>query len=99
VFLPEDLAGGSARIPPACRAPQGARPSELKSFATDDQRQNVCAYGVFLGTHTGPGGLCPPTGESVKTDYVYVMEFDKGKIRHMTKIWKSGFAVKELGWA
>jgi predicted ester cyclase len=72
---------------------------ELKSFATDDQRHNVCAYGVFLGTHTGPGGPCPPTGKSVKTDYVYVMEFDKDKIRHMTKIWHSGLAMKELGWA
>jgi len=72
---------------------------ELKSFATDDQRQNVCAYGVFIGTHTGAGGPCPPTGKSVKTDYVYVMDFDGDKIRHMTKIWHSGLAVKELGWA
>ena len=72
---------------------------ELKSFATDDQRQNVSAYGVFMGTHTGPGGPCPPTGKSVKTDYVYVMEFDGNKIRHMTKIWHSGLAVKELAWA
>jgi predicted ester cyclase len=72
---------------------------ELKSFATDDHRHNVCAYGVFMGTHTGPGGPCPPTGKSVKTDYVYVMDFDGDKIRHMTKIWHSGLAVKELGWA
>ena len=72
---------------------------ELKSFATDDQRHNVCAYGVFMGTHTGPGGPCPPTGKRVKTDYVYVMDFDRDKIRHMTKIWHSGLAVKELGWA
>jgi predicted ester cyclase len=72
---------------------------ELKSFATDEQRQNVCAYGVFSGTHTGPGGPCPPTGKSVRTDYVYVMDFDGDKIRHMTKIWHSGLAVKELGWA
>ena len=72
---------------------------ELKSFATDDQRQNVCAYGVFSGTHTGPGGPCPPTGKRVKTDYVYVMDFDGDKIGHMTKIWHSGLAVKELGWA
>jgi SnoaL-like polyketide cyclase len=33
---------------------------DLKSFATDDHRHNVCAYGVFMGTHTGPGGPCPP---------------------------------------
>ena len=72
---------------------------ELKSFATDDQRKNVCAYGVFLGTHSAAGGPCPPTGKSVKTDYVYAMDFEGDKIRHMTKIWNSGIAVKELGWA
>src|SRR5712691_7034073 len=55
-------------------------------------------YGVFLGTHTGQGGPCPPTGKSAKTDYVYVMEFDGEKIRHMTKIWHAGLAMKELGW-
>ena len=25
---------------------------EIKSFATDEQRQNVAVYGVFSGTHT-----------------------------------------------
>jgi predicted ester cyclase len=72
---------------------------EIKSFATDDERRSVAAYGVFSGTHTGPGGPVPPTGKSTRTDYVYVMEFEGGKIRHMTKIWHSGLAVKELGWA
>jgi predicted ester cyclase len=71
---------------------------EVKSFATDEQRQNVCAYGIFSGTHTGEGGPCPPTGKGTKADYVYVMEFDGDKIRHMTKIWNSGHTVKELGW-
>lgn len=71
---------------------------ELKAFATDDERKSVCAYGVFSGTHTGTGGPCPPTGKSMKTDYVYVMEFDGDKIRHMTKIWHAGLAMKELGW-
>jgi len=27
------------------------------------------------------------------------MDFEDGKIRHMTKIWNSGWAMKELGWA
>ena len=72
---------------------------ELKSMATDEKRKNVCAYGVFFGTHTGQGGPVPPTGKSTKTDYVYVMDFDGDKIRHMTKIWHSGLAMKELGWA
>ncbi len=71
---------------------------EVKSFATDAERNNVCAYGVFSGTHLA-GGPVPPTGRSTKTDYVYVMQFAGGKIAHMTKIWHSGLALKELGWA
>ena len=72
---------------------------ELKSFATDLDHKNVCAYGVFLGTHRGEGGPVPPTGKKVRTDYVYVMDFEGDKIKHMTKIWHSGLAMKELGWA
>ena len=71
---------------------------EVKSFATDAARNNVCAYGVFTGTHLA-GGPCPPTGRQVVTDYVYVMQFSEGKITHMTKIWNSGLALKHLGWA
>ena len=71
---------------------------ELRSFATDDARKSVCAYGVFYATHTGQGGPCPPTGKSVKTDYVYVMDFDGDKIQHMTKVWHSGLAMTSLGW-
>lgn len=71
---------------------------EVRSFATDAERQNVCAYGVFTGTHLA-GGPCPPTGKTTRTDYVYVMQFEGEKIKHMTKIWHSGLALKELGWA
>ena len=71
---------------------------ELKSFATDKERGNVCAYGVFEGTHTGEGGPVPATGKEVVSDYVYVMRFDDGKISHMTKIWHSGIALQQLGW-
>jgi predicted ester cyclase len=70
----------------------------VKSFATDSQRNSVCAYGVFSGTHTGQGGPCPPTGKTVNSDYVYVMEFEGDKIRYMTKIWNAGWAMKQLGW-
>ena len=52
----------------------------VKSFATDDDRNSVCAYGVFSATHTGHGGPCPPTGKSTTTDYVYVMDFEGDKI-------------------
>jgi predicted ester cyclase len=71
---------------------------EVKSFATDAARGNVSAYGVFSATHTGEGGPCPPTGKSTTADYVYVMEFDGDKIRHMTKIWNAPWTMKELGW-
>jgi predicted ester cyclase len=43
---------------------------EVRSFAVDDARQNVAAYGVFRGTHTGEGGPVPPTGKKVEADYV-----------------------------
>jgi predicted ester cyclase len=71
---------------------------ELRSFATDHERSNVCAYAVFSGTHSGEGGPMPPTGKSTSSDYVYVMDFDGGKIRHMTKVWNAGVAMKDLGW-
>lgn len=72
---------------------------EVMSFATDAERSNVCAYGVFSATHTGEGGPMAPTGKSTRTDYVYVMQFANGKIVHMTKIWNAPWAMKELGWA
>ena len=71
---------------------------ELKSFATDPDRNNVCAYAVFTVTPLA-GGPMPPTGKTTKTDYVYMMQFEGDKIGHMTKIWNSGHALKELGWA
>ena len=71
----------------------------VKSFGTDQERGNVCVYGVFAGTHTGEGGPVPPTGKHVAADYVYAMEFDGGRIRHMTKIWNAGWTLRELGWA
>jgi predicted ester cyclase len=72
---------------------------EVKSFAADEERNNVIAYGVFSGTHTGDGGPVPPTGKSAKADYVYVMDFEGDRIRHMTKIWHSGITLGQLGWA
>jgi predicted ester cyclase len=72
---------------------------ELKSFAADDERGNVTAAAVFHGTHTVDAGNGAPTGNSVAADYVYVMDFDGDKIRHMTKIWNDVHSLKQLGWA
>jgi predicted ester cyclase len=71
---------------------------ELRAFAVDDDRNSVSAFAVFSGTHTGEGGPVPPTGNRVEADYVYVMEFEGGRIRHMTKIWNDGISLTQLGW-
>jgi len=72
---------------------------EIKAFATDPERNSVSVFAVVRGTQTGEGGPVPPTGNKIAADYVYVMEFDGDKIRHMTKIWNDGHTMKQLGWA
>ncbi len=71
---------------------------EIRSFAVDEARNNVAAYGIFRATHTGEGGPVAPTGKRVESDYVYVMDFDGDRIRHLTKIWNDGISLKQLGW-
>lgn len=71
---------------------------ELRSFAVDESRNNVAAFAVFRGRHTGPGGPVPPTGKQVEADYVYVMAFDGDRIKHMTKIWNDAASLQQLGW-
>jgi predicted ester cyclase len=71
---------------------------ELRAFAVDSDRTSVSAYGVFRGTNTGPGPV-PPSGKPVESDYVYVMQFDGDRIRHLTKIWNDVHALKQMGWA
>jgi ketosteroid isomerase-like protein len=71
---------------------------ELHAFAEDAARGQVVAFATFIGTHKA-GGPVPPTGKTTRTDYVYAMRFQGGKIVHMTKVWNDGLALKELGWA
>ena len=77
--------------------PDGA--AEVRCFAVDEGRNSVAAYGVFHGTNSGEGGPVAPTGKRVDADYVYVMDFEGGQIRHMTKIWNDGVSLRQLGWA
>ena len=72
---------------------------ELKFFGVDESRNSVAAFAVFHGTQTGEGGPVPPTGNSISADYVYHMEFDGGRIKHMTKIWNDTISLQQLGWA
>ena len=71
---------------------------ELRSFSVDDARGVASAYAVFRGTHTGAGGPVPPTGRRAEADYVYVMQFEADRIKHMTKIWNDAYTLKQLGW-
>jgi ketosteroid isomerase-like protein len=72
---------------------------ELKFIAEDEERSCVAAFAVFHGTQTGPGGPGEPTGRTIAADYVYAMEFDGGRIKHMTKIWNDTVSLQQLGWA
>jgi predicted ester cyclase len=71
---------------------------ELKFFAADEADSAVTAVAVFHGSHTGPGGPVPPTGNGIVADYVYHMVFDGDRIAHMTKIWNDAFSLQQLGW-
>lgn len=72
---------------------------EMTSFAEDAERGNVIGAAVFHGTHTVDAGTGAPTGKTVAADYVYVMDFEGGKISHMVKIWNDVHSLKQLGWA
>jgi predicted ester cyclase len=71
---------------------------ELMGFAADEKRNCVIAAAVFHGTHTAEGGPVPPTGNTVAADYVYLMQFEGGRIRHMTKVWNDTWSRRALGW-
>ncbi len=71
----------------------------LMAFATDPDRHSVVAAAVIHATHTGEGGPVSATGRKVAADYVYVMEFDDERIRHVTKVWNDAHALRSLGWA
>ena len=60
---------------------------EIRSFAVDERRNNVAAFGVFRATNSGQWRPGAATGKALEADYVYVMDFDNGQIKHMTKIW------------
>lgn len=71
---------------------------ELRFFAEDESRDAVAAYAVFHGTNTGSGSPEVPTGKTIAADYVYVMQFEDNRIRHMTKIWNDTISLRQLGW-
>jgi len=71
---------------------------EIKAMSLDSDRKVVTAFAVITGSNTVDGPV-PATNKTVTADYVYAMQFDGGKISHMTKIWNDGHSLKQLGWA
>jgi hypothetical protein len=55
---------------------------EVKAEAYDGQRDIVLIYAEIRG-HL----ILGPEPMFAKTDYVYVLKFDDGKISHLTKVW------------
>jgi hypothetical protein len=40
----------------------------------------------------------PPAGKHIEADYVYAMDFEGDRTRHMSKIWYDSFNLKQLAW-
>ena len=99
-ILTQNILGGMcARVCPtetlceeACvREAAEGRPVEigrLQRYATD----------AVMARAGHPFSRAAPTGKRVEAEYVYIMEFEGAKIRHMTKVWNDGFSMQQLGW-
>lgn len=53
----------------------------------------------FVGYRPGQGGSVPPTGKETESDYVYGMEFNGKRIRHLNNIWDDVGELKQLGFS
>ena len=72
---------------------------EVKSVATDTERNKRRCLRCLFGYSYRSRSSVRADRQKTTSDYVYVMQFTGDKISHMTKIWHSGMALKELGWA
>ena len=73
---------------------------ELHTASYDADQATATFFATFKGTHAGDGGPVAATGQSTRSEYVYVLNMNaEGKVSSMTKIWNAPWAMKELGWA
>ena len=59
---------------------------DVEGFAHDEERELVLIYGIYQGVIT-----MSETPQPFETDYVYILKFSDGKIRHVTKVWQDDF--------
>lgn len=72
---------------------------DLHAASYDEARRTATFFATYHARHTGDGGPVPPTQKETHSDYVYVLQMgESGKIEHMTKIWNSHWAMRDLGW-
>ena len=71
---------------------------ELKFFAADDARNSVGAFAVFHGTETGPAIPAPQTGKTIAADYVYHMEFEGDRVKHIVAFMNDTISLQQLVW-
>lgn len=71
----------------------------LHSQSFDAESNTAVFFATYHATHVGDGGPVPPTGKSVDSHYVYVLEMNGGgKVERMTKVWNASWAMRGLGW-
>ena len=56
---------------------------KVKAISHDQDTDIVLIYGEIEGTV-----IISPETMPMKTDYVYALNFEDGKIRHVSKIWE-----------
>jgi ketosteroid isomerase-like protein len=62
---------------------------DLKTVATSVDGTECVLFAVFRGTAaTAEGGT-----RDLAENYVYVIRFDGGRVRHLTKVWNDRFAA------
>lgn len=71
---------------------------QVLSVALDEEHQRVLVHYLISGTHTGEGLPVPPTGKSMTSNCVLVLQFEGDRIRHATKVWNDHHTSRQVGW-
>lgn len=72
---------------------------QIHTSSFDKENNTAMIFATFTGTHVGEGGPISPTNKTTNSHYVFVIKMNsEGKVEHITKIWNSSWAFRELGW-
>lgn len=71
---------------------------KVRCVATSEEQSVVIVYARFTGTHSGIDGPVPATGQTMNSDYAFVMRVEGNKVARVTKIWNDFYSNLQLGW-